>query len=166
MTSSPIGANPRRRRASIDPRLVDLERSLEGLFRLGANRRFEAIQAQAVGADVTRAGYAVLRSLHDRGPSTVRQVAEASSMDAATASRQVSQLVEIGVVDRRANAEDSRSVVVELTTFGREVYRAIVEYRLRVLASVVGEWSDEDRETMTRLVDRLAGGLSERLGDR
>jgi hypothetical protein len=34
-----------------------LERALEGLFRLGANRRFDTRQAEVVGADVTRAGW-------------------------------------------------------------------------------------------------------------
>ena len=57
----------------------ELERALEGLFRLGANRRFDTRQAAEVGAVVTRAGYAVLRSLHDGGTLSLREVAEAES---------------------------------------------------------------------------------------
>jgi DNA-binding MarR family transcriptional regulator len=137
-----------------------LERALEGLFRLGANRRFDARQAAAVGAVVTRAGYAVLRSLTDHGTLSLRQVAEASAMDAATASRQVMVLVGEGLVERRASADDARSVEVSLTDRGRTVYGRIVDYRLAHLALVVADWPEQDRATLADLLDRLVAGLA------
>jgi len=81
---------------------ADLERALEGLFRLGANRRFNLRQTLSVGAAVTRAGYAALRSLNDHGTLSVRRLADACAMDAATASRQLMQLVDEGLVERRS----------------------------------------------------------------
>lgn len=163
MTKSRIDGAAGRKRArssSADQDLIALERALEGLFRLGANRRFEARQSAAVGAVVTRAGYAVLRSLRDAGTLTVRMVAEACAMDAATASRQITQLVEEGLVARNVHAEDSRSVALSLTDRGRDVYEAIVRYRVRALDLVVNDWTVEDRATMTTLVTRLADGLA------
>src|SRR3954452_533572 len=82
----------RKRDREVTKRARDLERALEGLFRLGANRRFDARQTAEVGAVVTRAGYAVLRSLADAGSASLREGAEASAMDSPTASRQVAQL--------------------------------------------------------------------------
>ena len=101
---------------------VELERALEGLFRLGANRRFNQQQTLSVGAGVTRAGYAALRSLADQGPLSVRRLADACAMDAATASRQLQPLVEAGLVERRAVESDARQVELVLTPRGRAVY--------------------------------------------
>ena len=149
-----------RGRGAASPEDVALERALEGLFRLGANRRFDARQSSAVGAVVTRAGYAVLRSLADHGTLTLRQVASASAMDSATASRQVMPLVEDGLVHRASADADARSVELSLTERGREVYDRIVEYRLAHLAQVTAAWSVADRATLGALVDRLVHDLA------
>lgn len=152
--------NARKRRPP-SPSVEDiaLERALEGLFRLGANRRFDSRQAEAVGASVTRAGYAVLRSLCDHGTLTIGQVAQTAAMDAATASRQVGVLVDDGLVVRRPAAEDARSVELALTGRGHEVYERIVRYRLTHLANVVDGWPDADRANLARLVADLVDRL-------
>lgn len=140
--------------------LEALERALEGLFRIGGNRRFDARQAAAVGAVVTRAGYAALRCLSDRGTLTLREVAEACAMDGATASRQLAGLVDEGLVERRTAPSDGRSIELTLTPRGREVYERIVRYRLAHLASAVSDWSGEDRDRLAELVHRLTDGLA------
>ena len=139
---------------------VELERALEGLFRLGANRRFNLRQAISVGAVVTRAGYAALRSLYDHGTLSVRGLADACAMDAATASRQLMPLVDDGFVERRSVDGDARQVELSLTPRGREVYERIVEYRLDQLTSVLTTWPEADRTALTALVARLAGDLA------
>lgn len=139
---------------------VELERALEGLFRLGANRRFDQDQAKAVGAVVTRAGYAALRSLHDHGSLSVRRLADACAMDAATASRQLQPLVEEGLVLRRTVAGDARQVELVLTPHGAAVYARIVEYRLGQLTAVLEAWPASDRALLTTLVTRLSGDLA------
>lgn len=146
-------------RPTPSPEDIGLERALEGLFRLAANRRFDTEQERAIGAAVTRAGYAVLRSLSDHGPRSLRELAAASVMDNATASRQVNQLVDAGLVSRRTADDDARAVVVSLTPLGVETYERIVRYRLAHLANVLTEWSDDDRAVLSRLVGRLATDL-------
>jgi DNA-binding MarR family transcriptional regulator len=138
----------------------DLERALEGLFRLGANRRFDARQAAEVGAVVTRAGYAVLRSLHDGGTLSLRAVAGASAMDSPTASRQVAQLEQEGLVERRPAEGDARAVELSLTSKGRKVYDKVVQYRLRVLTRALADWPARDRAELQRLAARLAADLA------
>jgi DNA-binding MarR family transcriptional regulator len=113
-----------------------------------------------VGAAVTRAGYAVLRSLSDNDESSVRDVARAAVMDAATASRQVNQLVEDGLVLRRAADTDARAVTLSLTERGRAVYERIVRYRLNHLATVLGEWTAAERSTLAALVNRFTADLA------
>jgi len=145
-------------RASADD--VALERALEGLFRLGANRRFDARQSAAVGAVVTRAGYAVLRSLADHEHLSLRQAADICAMDAATASRQLVPLVDQGLVQRQTSGDDARSIELRLTTRGREVYDRIVDYRLAHLTSTLRDWPDADRRHLSDLVVRLVTDLT------
>lgn len=139
---------------------VELERALEGLFRLGANRRFESRQTAAVGAVVTRAGYAALRALADEGTLTLRQLATACAMDGAAASRQVAALVDEGLVERSATDGDARSVDLRLTGRGREVYARIAEYRLAHLTGVLDGWTEADKATLAALVTRLSKALA------
>ncbi len=138
----------------------ELERALEGLFRLGANRRFNFRQAISVGAVVTRAGYAALRSLHDHGTLSVGRLADACAMDAATASRQLLPLVEEGLVERRSAEGDARQVELSLTPRGHEVYDRIVEYRLDQLTGVLETWPADERAALTALVTRLVRDLA------
>ena len=146
------------RRAS--PEDVALERALEGLFRLTAQRRFDARQTEAVGAAVTRAGYAALRSLSDHGVLSLRDLAHTSHMDAAAASRQINQLVDDGLVHRRT-AADARAVELTLTPRGHDVYERIVAYRLAHLMNALEGWPQSDRGVLATLVDKLALNLGE-----
>jgi DNA-binding MarR family transcriptional regulator len=137
------------------------ERALERLFRLTMNRKVHTRQTVAVGADVTRAGYAVLRCLDEANESTLSEVADACSMDIATASRQVKVLVADGFVDRQASPDDGRATVLRLTPAGRTVYRRIVAVREAYMADVLRRWSAADRTTLTKLVDRLVDDLKD-----
>ena|SRR6478735_9225812 len=139
---------------------VELERALEGLFRLGANRRFESRQTAAVGAVVTRAGYAALRALADHGTLSLRALAEQSAMDAAAASRQVAALVDEGLVERTASNGDARAVDLTLTDHGREVYARIAAYRLSHLTGVLDGWTTDEKATLAELVTRLSDALA------
>ncbi|MEQ8839555.1 MAG: MarR family transcriptional regulator [Acidimicrobiales bacterium] len=140
--------------------LADVERALEQLFRLGANRRFDARQEEAVGAAVTRAGYAVLRCLSSSDGMGVAALAEACAMDAATASRQVDRLETDGLVVRRADENDGRAVSVTITPRGRAVYDAVVAYRLGYLTDALSEWQAGDLSTLSASIERLVGDLT------
>ena len=109
---------------------------------------------------VTRAGYAMLRSLADHASLSLRQVADASAMDAATASRQLVALVDEGLVRREASDEDARTMVLSLTPRGRQVYDRIVAYRLAHLTRTLRDWPAAERATLSTLVERLVADLT------
>jgi len=135
------------------------ERALERLFRLTMNRKVHTRQTAAVGADVTRAGYAILRCLDESGALPLSDVARACSMDTAAASRQVKVLEADGFVERSTAPDDGRVSILRLTRSGRAVYRRIVSVREAYMSDVLGRWSATDRATLTRLVDRLVDDL-------
>src|SRR6476620_2248574 len=113
-----------------EPDIADAERALERLFRLTMNRKVHQRQTAAVGVDVTRGGYAVLRCIHESGGEpTLGTIARECAMDPAAAGRQVNALVADDLVERRSIDGDGRVTVVRLTPTGRKVYRRIQQVR-------------------------------------
>lgn len=136
-----------------------VEAATERLFRLTVNRRMYARQAAAVGAVVTRAGYALLRTLADDDALTTGELARRSHMDPGAAVRQVKALEDDGLVERSSDADDGRVTVVTLTSRGRAVVEDIVEVRTEHLQQILADWPAGDREQLAVLVDRLVDGL-------
>jgi DNA-binding MarR family transcriptional regulator len=135
--------------------VIAAEHALERLFRLTANRKMQPKQTAAVGADVSRAGYAVLRCVEEARELTLGDIARECAMDPAAAGRQVKALESEGLLTRTASDDDGRVVVVRLTSEGAKVYHRIVEFRIGYLTDVLTQWSPKDRTALARLVDRL-----------
>jgi DNA-binding MarR family transcriptional regulator len=146
--------------AKRDADVVAAERALERLFRLSMSRKEHTRQAAAVGAVVSRAGYAVLRSLDEAGELTMTEIARECAMDPATAARQVKALEDDGLVERRSADRDARLSVVRLSVAGKAVHRRIVAVRTAYMQEVLREWPAEDRRALGRLVERLVDDLS------
>ena len=134
------------------------ERALERLFRLTVNRKVHTKQTSAIGADVTRAGYAVLRSIDEAGELSLGELARQCSMDPAAAGRQVKALEDDGFVEREPG-EDARVTVVRLTDRGSDVYKRIVAVRNAHMTEVLSAWTTADRAALATLVDRLVDDL-------
>lgn len=101
------------------------------------------------------AAYACLfRLIHD-GPMRSSALAEAMYADPSTVSRQVTQLVERGHVERRPDPTDGRASVLAVTDDGREAALRIRTLRNEKLCQVVGDWPLDDLRDFTRLLDRF-----------
>lgn len=139
--------------------VAEVEEALERLFRLTNSRKVDTRQAAAIGAAVTRAGYAVLRSVDEAGELSLGELGRSCSMDPAAVSRQVKALEEDGFVEREQAEGDARVSVVRLTPRGRSVYRRIVAVRQQHMSEVLAGWSSTDRAALSRLVGRLVDDL-------
>jgi DNA-binding MarR family transcriptional regulator len=146
--------------ANVAANVAAAERALERLFRLTSSRKLQSKQTAVVGADVTRAGYAVLRCVEQAGELSLGDVARECTMDPAATGRQVKNLEDEGLLERRAGGDDARVTVVRLTGAGRRVYRRIVEFRNDYMADVLAGWPARDRADLVRLVDRLVADLT------
>lgn len=95
----------------------------------------------------------ILRRL-ERHPLTVKQVAEAATIDAPAATVAVNDLEGRGLVVREINPENRRSKVVSLTAAGRELLGAVNEVAdppPAALAALDGEDLRALREILSRL---------------
>jgi DNA-binding MarR family transcriptional regulator len=100
--------------------------------------------------------HAVVKLSADCPEVTVGAVAEHLNVDPSTASRFVNDAINAGFVERRASEVDARRARLLLTDRGRRVLDAVTHYRRRYLEELVADWDEEERETLARLLTRLA----------
>ena len=104
--------------------------------------------------------HAIVRLSADCAEVTVGAVAENLGIDPSTASRFVNDAICAGLVERRASEVDARRVRLLLTDRGRRVLDVVTGYRRDYIDGLVSDWSERDRETLARLLTRLADATS------
>ena len=121
-------------------------------------RLIERVQAQyqAEHPDaVDRATYLLLVHLAKDGPRRASALAEAVHSDPSTVSRQVAQLVRLGLVQRVADPGDGRATLLVATDEGRRVFDENRQLRNRRIAGLMAQWPADDRHTFARLLARF-----------
>lgn len=125
-------------------------------------RLVERAKASKVGPDgVERAAYVLLARLVLEGPRRSNALAEAVFSDPSTVSRQVAGLVRAGLVERRSDPEDGRASLLAATDEGLRVFQANRDRRNTELSAITEHWSEEDRDTLVVLLDRLTTDLEQ-----
>jgi len=129
------------------------------LLRLGASRKVHARQIAAAGVELTQPGATLLARIVEDGPVVLGDLSTATDMDPGAVSRQVKALEAEGLVERQGREGDARIRVLRATPAGRRVRRRIAEVQDRHMADVLAGWSDADRATFARLLDRFVEDL-------
>jgi DNA-binding MarR family transcriptional regulator len=126
------------------------------LFRLV--RLVERDKAQAAagpGEHLERPLFGLLVQLVDDGPKRTTALAEAVYCDVSTVSRQVNQLVQLGLIERRADPADGRASLLAATEKGRTCLANARCQRNQRVADLVADWPAEDRDQLAVLLDRF-----------
>lgn len=100
-----------------------------------------------------------------REPMRVSALADAVHVDVSTVSRQVSTLVDLGLVERGPDPDDRRAQALSVTEEGEALMLAIREGRERWLRELLAEWSDDDVRQFSDHLARFASDLEARLAD-
>lgn len=104
---------------------------------------------------------ALLKTLAHRGALRLTDLAGDLDLDASTVSRHVRTLEERGLVARTTDPDDGRATRLALTDEGRERLEAGASRRRALIAELLEDWTPEDRETLRRLLTRLADDVQE-----
>lgn len=91
-----------------------------------------------------------------RMPMRSRELAEAMRADPSTVSRQVGQLVELGLVRREADPADGRACLLVLTDSGARRAESMRAVRRDAMRTAMTDWTNTD---LTTLVELLGGFL-------
>jgi DNA-binding MarR family transcriptional regulator len=103
---------------------------------------------------LTHPQYLVMLALWERSPRTVRNIGEALALEPATLSPLLKRLESAGLITRRRNVHDERSLDVELTDAGRALRsraEAVPAQIVKRLGIPVAEL-EATRDALTRLL--------------
>jgi DNA-binding MarR family transcriptional regulator len=124
------------------------------------------LKASAPAGRLDPASVFVLHQLLARSPLRVSELARCMSLDSSTVSRHVSHLVDGGYLRRTGDPLDRRATHVLLTDRGRAVLDEAMQARAAIVDTATRDWPEQDRETLTTLLARLADGIDRLAAER
>jgi len=92
-------------------------------------------------------------------PLRVSAVAESIHSDVSTVSRQVSHLVQHGLLEKIGDPDDGRAQLLSLSPTGREVIDKLVRGRGQWFGQLLASWSDEDVRAFDAYLTRFGDDL-------
>jgi len=129
--------------------------------REGVVRLARRLQAQRQEHGVSPTAIALLSRLYRGGEATPKELADAEDAQPQTLTRAIAALEENGFVSRRADPDDGRQVLLDVTAAGLRVLRRHGDTHVSWLVDAMeAELTTTERELL-----RLAATLLERLAD-
>lgn len=122
-------------------------------------RRTMTDRATLVHEDLSTASYVILAFLDSKGPVRSSVIVETFMLDKGAVSRQVQQLVDLGLVDRRPDPDDGRAQIVGVTAEGARRAAAVASARRERLDERLGDWSDADLADLVAKLSRYNDAL-------
>lgn len=117
-------------------------------------RRVVCERAQQVHPELQSGAYSILATLYDVGPRRSSEIAETFHVDKGSVSRQVQQLVDLGLADRVPDPDDGRASIIRVTDEGARRLSAVSDHRRQLLVERLGSWSEEDLESFVSSLAR------------
>ncbi|WP_228000307.1 MarR family winged helix-turn-helix transcriptional regulator [Mycolicibacterium sp. P1-5] len=142
-----------------DKSLDSISRTLARVVRLTSSRSLFARDVSAAGVALTQPSYALLRILLDNGALAMGALARGAHMDMGMATRQVTSLVEAGLVTRNPHPADLRVALVEATPKGRRVAAKLLEVRIGHLRRALSAWTTTELDELDGLLTRFVADL-------
>lgn len=106
----------------------------------------------------------VLWTLRESGPLRSNLLAESVLSDPSTVSRQVTALVEQGLVAREPDPDDGRAALLAITDAGRAMVEEKLRLRDQYLAGMTASWTDDDRDRFVELFERFSNDFAAAVG--
>ncbi|MDX8149396.1 MarR family transcriptional regulator [Lentzea sp. BCCO 10_0061] len=117
-----------------------------------------------VGLPLDRPALTVLITLRMAGqPLRVGEIAARMQVVGPHVTRHLHDLERAGLVRRVVDPDDQRARLVELTDTGAAAARRYLEAVLGWLTGAVADWSEEDQQTLGRLLSRFVDDLQAHL---
>ena len=134
------------------------ERVSMGVIRL--TKLLQALRQQAprLHPAVEPSAYPILFNLRDE-PRRVSTLAGCIHSDVSTVSRQVSNLVGHGLLEKVSDPQDRRAQMVQLSAEGQELIATLQESRNTWFAELLADWNTKDATAFAGYLERFADTL-------
>jgi DNA-binding MarR family transcriptional regulator len=107
-------------------------------------KRVMGERAREVHPDLHPMTYFILTHLATNGPMRGADLSGAFGMDKGGVSRQVQTLVDLGLVERKPDAEDRRAILLDATDEGRKRLAEVSRSRSDRFDERLSDWSDAE----------------------
>lgn len=141
----------------IDRPILELERFLPYRLSVLSNRLSNAIaRSYETRFQLSVTEWRVIAVLGRFRGLSANEVAERTAMDKVAVSRAVARLLESGRLQRDLHENDRRRSVLELSEAGYAIYEAVAPIALSYERALLEALEPEERETLLKLLDKLA----------
>ncbi|MCA0978137.1 MarR family winged helix-turn-helix transcriptional regulator [Qipengyuania flava] len=103
----------------------------------------------------------IMAVLGDSGPTTQRELSQATLMDKVPVNRACKSLESRGLAQRTPNESDGRSHLLDLTAEGRAVHAGIMPLALKIEEELFSVLTEEERTQMRDMLARLRQNAGE-----
>ncbi|MFI5959826.1 MarR family winged helix-turn-helix transcriptional regulator [Cryptosporangium sp. NPDC051539] len=128
-----------------------VERELSLLIRQA--RTLMVTSASTVHSGLELSAYATLRLLDTEGPLRASTIGERFALDKSTVSRQLSRLIDWGLVERTPDPSDGRAHLVAITPTGHERLNGVSTERKQEVRRLLETWDESDVTEFGRLLE-------------
>lgn len=132
--------------------LGELEREIGVMLR--RIRRVIGERARSVHPELQPSTYPMLTWLHTHGPMRASEIACSFGIDKGAVSRQVQQLLELGLVDRTPDPDDGRATLLSTSEMARARLDELKQARRVWIDHRLGDLSDADLAQFVGLLGR------------
>lgn len=137
----------------------DLEHEVSVMVR--RIRRVIGVRAREVHADLQPASYLILSYVLESGPVRASSIVEVFDIDKGAISRQVSHLIELGLVERTPDPADGRATLLSVTDDGARRMKDVGDHRRKLIDERLSDWSEKDLTTFVSDLARYNAALSD-----
>jgi DNA-binding MarR family transcriptional regulator len=137
----------------------ELAAGLTSLLQALQRMRADLARSRSAEGDRECAAHVLLFPLCLEGPLRQAELAELVNADPSTVSRHVARLVDEGLVTRVPDERDGRASRLVVTERGTATAETMRRERADHLREVTADWNQDDLETLSRLLRRLASDI-------
>jgi DNA-binding MarR family transcriptional regulator len=120
-----------------------------------AQQRHATLFASLMIEGLTPTQWAAMAKLAEVGASSQNKLGRLTAMDAATIKGVIDRLVSRGFVSARADADDARRLIVDLTPLGAEVFDRAAPVAHEITAHTLSPLAEDEQRTLVALLRRL-----------
>lgn len=139
--------------------LLRIEAAMERLARMAQSRKAAAKRSARAGLSLSGSAQQVLRTVIERAPVRISDLARAARMGDAAVSRQVTLLENDGLVSRTPCAEDGRVARVRASAAGQRAGQRLRAAADEMFGDQLSAWSAKDLKLLAELMERLGDDL-------
>ena len=112
------------------------------------------------GDVIDYSAFPILKLLSHQGPMRLSALASVLGLDASTVSRHARQLEDKGLLERTEDPDDGRASQVAVSAHGTTCLENGAQARRAMIATVLDDWDDADREQLRLLLTRFFNDLN------